>query len=291
MKNIMRLEIHKALKNKLFVIPVLLGCALTVLSLVYCVNVYHHDIVSSGIAHMSTQNGFNPNIPAYTLFNDWAGGEGFSLGTSVYFFIFPLLISIPYGWSYSEEKKKGYVGSVAARSGKLPYFLSKYAAVFISGGLAMILPLVFNFFLSMLFFPAIVPEVTYCTVYGIFASSLMSGLFYTHPFLYVFFYLCLDFVYCGLLACISLAASAWVRQKWVVVILPLFFCLAITYGQRFIYTSPTTVQYKQISPLYFLHPIELQHPASWSVILISAAVIFIVTLSIHLLWEGRHEIY
>lgn len=119
----------------------------------------------------------------------------------------------------------------------------------------------------------------------------MSDLFYTYPFLYVFFYLTLDFVYCGLLACICLAVSRWIKQKWVVVILPLFICLALTYGQRFIYTSPMTVQYKQTSPLYFLHPVEIQYPASWFFILISALVIFATTLLIHLVWERSHEIY
>jgi len=32
MKNTIKLEIHKAIKNKLFVISVLLGCAITILS-------------------------------------------------------------------------------------------------------------------------------------------------------------------------------------------------------------------------------------------------------------------
>lgn len=282
MKNTMKLEIHKAIKNKLFVISILLGCVITILSLIYQVNVSGLDSVESGR---------NPMFSAYTVFSTWIGGDGFSLGASVYFFIFPLLISIPYGWSYCEEKRKGYVGGVVVRAGKTPYFLSKYVAVFLSGGLSMVLPLIFNFLLAMLFFPATMPQPIYCTVYGIYSGSLMSDLFYTQPFLYVFFYLCLDFVYCGLLACICLAVSTWIRQKWVVVILPLFFCLAVTYGQRFIYTSPMTVQYKQTSPLYFLHPVDIMYPASWFIILTSAAVIFAATLLIHLVWERRHEIY
>lgn len=155
----------------------------------------------------------------------------------------------------------------------------------------MVIPLIFNFLLAMLFFPVATPQPIYSTIYGIYYSSLMSDLFYTCPFLYVFFYLTLDFVYCGLLACICLAVSRWIKQKWVVVILPLFICLALTYGQRFIYTSPMTVQYKQTSPLYFLHPVEIQYPASWFFILISALVIFATTLLIHLVWERSHEIY
>ena len=153
----------------------------------------------------------NPMISAYTVFSTWIGGDGYSLGASVYFFIFPLLISIPYGWSYCEEKKNGYIGAVVVKAGKTSYFLAKYIAVFLTGGLAMVIPLIFNFLLAMLFFPVATPQPIYSTIYGIYYSSLMSDLFYTYPFLYVFFYLTLDFVYCGLLACICLAVSRWIR--------------------------------------------------------------------------------
>ena len=107
MKNTIKLEIHKAIKNKLFVISVLLGCAITILSLIYQVNVSSLDFAASGK---------NPMISAYTVFSTWIGGDGYSLGASVYFFIFPLLISIPYGWSYCEEKKNGYIGAVVVKA-------------------------------------------------------------------------------------------------------------------------------------------------------------------------------
>lgn len=113
MKNTIKLEIHKAIKNKLFVISVLLGCAITILSLIYQVNISSLDFAASGK---------NPMISAYTVFSTWIGGDGYSLGASVYFFIFPLLISIPYGWSYCEEKKNGYIGAVVVKAGKASTF-------------------------------------------------------------------------------------------------------------------------------------------------------------------------
>ncbi len=91
-------------------------------------------------------------ISAYTVFSTWIGGDGYSLGASVYFFIFPLLISIPYGWSYCEEKKNGYIGAVVAKAGKTSYFLAKYIAVFLTGGLAMVIPLFLTFYLPCCFF-------------------------------------------------------------------------------------------------------------------------------------------
>lgn len=59
MKNTIKLEIHKAIKNKLFVISVLLGCAITILSLIYQVNISSLDFAASGK---------NPMISAYTAF-------------------------------------------------------------------------------------------------------------------------------------------------------------------------------------------------------------------------------
>lgn len=177
MKNTIKLEIHKAIKNKLFVISVLLGCAITILSLIYQVNVSSLDFATIEK---------NPMISAYTVFSTWIGGDGYSLGASVYFFIFPLLISIPYGWSYCEEKKNGYIGAVVVKAGKTSYFWAKYIAVFLTGGLAMVIPLIFNFLLAMLFFPVATPQPIYSTVYGIYYSSLMSDLF-THIRFYMYF--------------------------------------------------------------------------------------------------------
>ena len=146
---------------------------------------------------------YNTYEAIFTLYNHWIGGEPFSLGTTIYFFVFPLLVTIPYGWSYCEEKTSGYIRSMVVKAGKKNYYLAKYTSVFVSGGLAMIIPLLFNFLLTSLIFPAITPEVIYDTTTGVFGESLMSNVYYTNPLVYVSIYLLIDFVFCGLIACIS----------------------------------------------------------------------------------------
>lgn len=282
LKRMLKLEVRKALRNKLFYASIAVGCAITMLSLIYYLMGYWS---SAPIA-----SDMNPMASNDSLFRYWIGGEPFSSGSSVYFFVFPLLAAIPYGWSYCEERKCGYLRVAAVRSGKTTYFLSKYIAVFISGGLAMVIPLVFNFLLAALFFPAVTPDPVNSTTYGVFFSSLMAPLYYTMPLLYVCFYLCIDFLFCGLIACLSYAVTSFVRQRVIVVILPLFLLLAFHYSRQFVYTSPQVV-YKEISPMYFLRPVAAAYQASWAVIVVEMAVLLLITLCLSMIWERRHEIY
>ncbi len=282
LKRMLKLELRKALRNKLFYATIAVGCAITMLGLIYYLTGYWSST--------PIPTDVNPMASNDSLFRYWIGGEPFSPGSSVYFFVFPLLAAIPYGWSYCEEKKCGYLGMAAVRSGKTTYFLSKYIAVFISGGLAMVIPLVFNFLLTALFFPAVTPDPVNCTSYGVFFNSLMATLYYTMPFLYVFFYLCIDFLYCGLIACLSYAVTSIVRRRVIVVILPLFLLLAFHYSRQFVYTSWQTI-YKEISPMFFLRPVAAIYQASWTVIIVEMAVLFLLTFCLSMIWERRHEIY
>lgn len=284
MKKVLKIEIQKAIFNRMFVISIVIGICITLLSFFQQLPYMHTEVVSNGTEDL------NPWTPVYILFNHWIGGEIFSLGTTIYFFVFPLLICIPYGWSYCNEKKRGYSKLVAVQAGKMRYLFSKYVALFLSGGITMIIPLIFNFLLCTLFFPAVTPMVIYCTSYGVFRESLLSTLYYSMPFLYVFLYLCIDFVFAGLLACICMAVAAFLKQTWITLVIPFFVCLLIHFSGRYIYVSSTVV-YKQISPFYFLRPADTGYAASFSIILGMAVCIFLVTFIIGVVWERKHEIY
>ena len=154
----------------------------------------------------------------------------------------------------------------------------------------MLIPLLFNFLISSLFFPAVLPEPIYCTTNGVFYDSLMSMIYYSAPLLYVFTYLCIDFIFGGLIACISYVIACFVKYRIVAVILPLFLLLGFHYIRQFLYISPE-VRYKEISPLYFLRPVQVIYRASWPVILIEMLVLFLVTAFFILIWERKHEVY
>lgn len=286
LNRMIKLELRKALKSKLFYGSIGIGCVITIVSLVYYLGIQQNQL-----SLLRATKDTNPTRYLCNVFTYWIGGEPFSLGTAVYFFVFPLLVAIPYGWSYCEEKRSGYVRMVAVRSGRVPYFLSKYIAVFLSGGLAMVIPLAFSFLSGLLFFPAYTPMPIDGTSNAVFLGSLMSSLYYSIPFLYVFFYLCIDFLFCGLIACLSYGVTCFIKYRAITVILPMFLLLAFHYiAQQFIYISPQ-MHYKELSPLFFLRPAAALYNASWTVILAEMAVLFLVTFFMSLGWERRHEIY
>lgn len=287
MCSVLKLELKKAFKNKFFWISVVLGCLITLLSFEHMVNMYYEGM--SAISGNSTDIIYDPHIGINTVFNCWIGGEPFSLGSSIYFFVFPLLIALPYGWSYSEERKYGYRRMMITKTGKKKYYCAKYVAVFLSGGVAMVLPLIFNFWMTLLVVPAILPDVTMNMFYGVFGGSFLAELYYTVPFLYVAIYLFIDFVYCGFLVCICMAVSGIVRQKWGVVLIPFLLLLFVHVITDYIYSDPS-VAYKELSPLYFLRGVEVRYSFSGSIILLFAIGLLVISL-IGIIKEYRNEIY
>ena len=287
MCSVLKLELKKAFKNKFFWISVVLGCLITLLSFEHMVNMYYEGM--SAISGNSTDIIYDPHIGINTVFNCWIGGEPFSLGSSIYFFVFPLLIALPYGWSYREERKCGYRRMMITKTGKKKYYCAKYVAVFLSGGVAMVLPLIFNFWMTLLVVPAILPDVTMNMFYGVFGGSFLAELYYTVPFLYVAIYLFIDFVYCGFLVCICMAVSGIVRQKWGVVLIPFLLLLFVHVITDYIYSDPS-VAYKELSPLYFLRGVEVRYSFSGSIILLFAIGLLVISL-IGIIKEYRNEIY
>ena len=287
MCSVLKLELKKAFKNKFFWISVVLGCLITLLSFEHMVNMYYEGM--SAISGNSTDIIYDPHIGINTVFNCWIGGEPFSLGSSIYFFVFPLLIALPYGWSYSEERKCGYRRMMITKTGKKKYYCAKYVAVFLSGGVAMVLPLIFNFWMTLLVVPAILPDVTMNMFYGVFGGSFLAELYYTVAFLYVAIYLFIDFVYCGFLVCICMAVSGIVRQKWGVVLIPFLLLLFVHVITDYIYSDPS-VAYKELSPLYFLRGVEVRYSFSGSIILLFAIGLLVISL-IGIIKEYRNEIY
>lgn len=288
--NTIKLECKKAICNKFFLLAIFIGIAITFFSLIPMVQSYYQDMNN----HDSFQEEFgqrNPLMPMETLFNHWIGGEANTPGAADYFFLFPLLISIPYGWSYCAERRSGYVKNVVIRAGRTRYYLSKYIALFLSGGLVMVIPLLSNFLLAAMFFPAVIPDPSYITAYGIGASSFLSMHFYSRPFLYVLLYLLVDFVFSGLIACLCFTASALVKNRVVVILLPFFILLGFHYFcYSFIYTSGVVI-YTEVSPMVFLCPVPSVYDTNLFVVLIWGITLFLLTFLTTVVRGQRHEIY
>lgn len=292
MKNLIRLELKKALHNPFFWVAIGIGTIAVIMGFVQTVHSYQEEMKVLQAIMQNYEDEINPGFPAYLLINHWIGGERWSLGSSIYFFIFPLLVAIPYGWSYCLEKQTGYLRNMVVRAGRTPYYLSKYLAVFVSGGLTMVIPMLLSVLLTAMVFPAVAPNVLYDTNYGVSRGDILSMFYYAQPFLYILFYLLIDFVFCGLIACMAFAAASWVKYRAIVMILPFFCFLVLDYAKTpLFYTNPTQNRYHELSLMAFVRPMPSLLPASWPIIIAWFVALLLLTLSIVMLWEKNREIY
>lgn len=293
LKKLVKLEIHKAFYNKFFIMTILIGCAITMLGIFNLMCQMKENDALLLLLLKEQNNGviFNPAAgPRADLYHSWIFGEPFSLGAVLYTFLFPVLLSIPYGWSYCEERSTGYIRNMVVKSGKREFFVAKYIATFLAGGVGVILPLIVNFVMVAMMVPARKPMVRYETIYGVFGGSFLSELFYSHPLVYVCVYLFVDFVFAGLLATLSIMVAMKIRWKWVCVLSPFLICMLLDYLTRFVYVDSNVV-YKQISLMYIIHPIMGGYPVSWSVILLEISILFGITFIMGFTRESKHEIY
>src|SRR5699024_5120612 len=209
-----------------------------------------------------------------------------SLGFVFFFTLMPLLAVMSYGWSYYIENKTGYVKAVVTRSSKREYFLTKYIATFIAGGLVILIPLVVNFVVVALFVPAVTPTISYALYYAVPHGHMGSQLFYTYPFLFVILYLILDFIFAGLFATLSLTVAFFVKNRIAVILIPFFLILILHYSRTFLFN----IYHHELSPINYLHSTIVEQPVNYLVILAQGLLFFILTFGITIGLGGIREI-
>lgn len=284
MKQILKIEIKKALTNKFFLITLLFATAVALLSAAYMVDNYAYEKEMNAMVEDFGGKQINPELPAATLFNHWIGGEKISLMFSVFFTLIPLFAAVPYGWSYFMERKRGYVRNVVTRTSRTAYFFSKYLAVFLAGGLAVLIPLALNIMTVAMFVPAITPDVSYDLYLSKPVLDLWSGLFYTHPLICMGLYLLLDFVFAGLIATISLFVTFLVNNRFAVVLFPFLFLLLLHYSMNFFSNY-------ELSPLFFLHASTIRKITRGWVIALEGTLFFAVPFAACMGWGRQRDVF
>ena len=262
----LKIELGKALKNRMFLITLGIGTGLALLAALYQISYYNQTQAQESSAVI------NPMIEENTLYNHWMGGEMQSFGAICFFYVLPLLAAIPYGWSYFVEKRSGYTKYLMIKGGKREYFICKYVAVFCSGGLVILLPLILNFILVAMFVPAILPEAHYTMYYGVDYGTMWSVVFYKWPLLYDILYMLLDFVFAGLFACMSLSCAVFLKNRIAITIVPYFVIMVLHYSRTFCYYK----FFREISPLNFLAAGSVENVTAWWIVLLEGVVFFLV---------------
>lgn len=216
MNRIFKLELKRAFINRSFVISIILGGIIAILQ------------VAERAIPFSSVTILYPNEYPPSVFNTCMGFYS-SMWSSVFFLIFPILAALPFSDSFLVDKKSGYLQNIYTRGKKYQYLISKYLSVFLSGGAAVIIPLIVNLFIVCLCVPAVTP-IAATGFFPIFGYATGAYIYYTYPFLYIFLFYLLIFITAGILSCTALFFSFFVRFKYIALLTPFLLFMSISYG-------------------------------------------------------------
>lgn len=239
MKTIYTNEIKRAFNTTGMKLSLLTGCALSVWHIVSVI-IPQSKIISYELSSEVIDSLYIPT----GLFNNWMGNELFPVQSYIFYLILPLLSVLPFGSSFFEDRKSGYIVNVCTRIDKKIYYKAKYLAVFLSGGIAVIVPLLLNLIMSSMFLPALLPD---NGSNGTISPTTMAyEVFFTHPLIYILMFIVIDFLFAGVIATLSLSYTYFTEHKFGVMIVPFVFYF-------FIYSLTNLINKTEYSLFFMLN--------------------------------------
>ena len=152
MGNCIRTEMWKAFHNKMMRSALLIGFILVIADLVQTAI----TVSDLGASYAHSPGGYD----GCSLFVNWIGVNGVTVGAVVFYAVWPFLAAMPYGWSLYEDNRSHMTNNILTRVPYSQYLTAKMAAVFVSGGIAIALPVTADLFASAMICPACIPRVT-----------------------------------------------------------------------------------------------------------------------------------
>lgn len=208
-------EIYKGFNNSYFVISLLVGFAIQMLSFKE-----FYDFVELCKNNLPQEIEKMPKMyGTRSVFINWIGHEGNSIGFYLAEYMLPLLAALPFGWSFFSELQNGYQNNMLCRLGKIKYFTSKYLAVFLTGAFSVAFMLLSNFIMCSFIGVWEKPQ-TYTLTTVVFRGHFASKLFYTHPFLFVLVWTSISALWGGALAGLTMLFAQLLRRSIFVMIMP-----------------------------------------------------------------------
>ena len=241
MKRTLRLELKRAFSTRGFCLALLIGAVIAVVQ-VFTQVIPQSQTIDAALELVKDSYSFNPDI----LYSTWIGGHFNCAEKQLYYLILPILAALPFADSYFMDLKSGFVHNIGTRTGRTQYFISKYVAVFLSGGVAVVFPLLFNFMLSCMFLPMIQVEATSQHL-GVTSYITFAPVILYNSLLHVVLYLFLTFLFAGFFACFALVATRHVGYRFLVLLAPFGLYLLIN-------SVMGLFRLKNWEPMYFLMP-------------------------------------
>lgn len=284
MKNLIYLELKKALTNVRFKIIFAVSQILSIWSLVAVYQQYQSDM-----EYILYWKDKFPVQQIYTVCHAWMLNEQISIGRTVFFLGLPLLAAFPFAASFYQEEKKKQLSHVLIRTKKMDYFVAKYIAVFLAGMLIISGTLIINFITTAMVFPWEKP-LPFEPYFSVFSNDMWSDIFYTTPLIYIFGYIFIEGLYGGIFSGAVFVLSLYIKKQFSIFGIVMFVYLAIDVirGRLNLWFPQSPIAY-EFSPYGFLRISGFQRNAY---LIFGIAIVLFCIQCIALIRRGRkYEIY
>lgn len=262
--NLFKIEIKRAIFNKNMLIALLIGIVIVLPHTIQ--NLLNEIEIKNYIA----EAGLSSGADLTSLYGRWFGMSTDFLAI-MFYYILPLLAVYPGTMIYYKDRKSGYVKNLYTRFSKNKCLIIKYITTFISGGVAVVIPLLTAFLLTSLYAPARIPDSL--VMNPVVDINMWSELFFTHPLLYTLGYMLIDFIFGGLFACLAMSVSEFVKHKFSVFISSFLVVAALSF-------VCVQLNLDYLNPQNFLSPAQFVTAANGYVVLIEALILFVVSFSL-----------
>lgn len=263
MRAFLKIECKRVIKSWGFRTSVLIGALISLTQYIMVVFPMRQYLDTYEKAELSM-------IMPHTVFTKWLGGEAISVQHFLLLMILPLICVVPWSISTYTDRKEGIVKNYFIRAQKCHYYSAKYIVNFIVGGVVSIFPLISNLMLTSATLPSLKPEVSTGT-FAIRTDSLFADLFYSRPYIYIFTYLLIIFVFCGIVSCFATSIGILLDNSFTIILLPFIMHL-------FLYTMCSSVNMQKYAPFYFLDPFQNASSVSFEIILIEALILILISI-------------
>lgn len=209
MKQILKIELERAYKNKAFLVALIIGAMLSFANVII-------EVIPRAMNPLRTFSRDGQILPQ-NVFVSWMGGNQ-NFEYTLLIRIIPLLVVIPYAATYFSDKKNGIIKNYYVRMDKKNYLIAKYITVFFSAGIVAIFPFVLNLMITSMILPSIRPEVA--SSQGLSVNGLWSQIYYTHPYAYILLSLMLIFMLSGIFGSMTLMLSHFANNRFIAMVFP-----------------------------------------------------------------------
>ncbi len=203
-----RFELSRAFYNNKMILSILLGLILAITH--FCVEV----LPKSQHIYPSLDIPF-----PWTVYDSNIILDGGSIFLHIYYYAIILLASIPFASSYYTDIQTGFIKNICLKMKKSQYLLAKYIAVFLSAGVAGVIPVIINIMLTMTVLPSLTPQAG-AGVFPILGQVFLAEIYYQNPMFYTLIYIFIEFMFSGVLACMALVFAKILNNEYLVYFSP-----------------------------------------------------------------------